>query len=81
LDRALEMRCPIRRLNAIALYLMNEVIGFEPFASRFAGGDVASLLDRVVTQGTGSLVLHLLGLAFAVTLAGFFYRHKILLRV
>jgi hypothetical protein len=63
------------------LYLLNEVLGFEPFATRFAGGDFARLLDRAVTQGTGSFVLHLLGLVFAVTLAGFLYSGKIFLRV
>jgi len=67
--------------NAITLYLVNEVVGFEPFASRFVGGDFASLFDRLVTQGTGSFVTHVLGLVFAVALAGFLYRRKILLRV
>ncbi len=67
--------------NAITLYFINEVLGFEPFAMRFVGGDFAALLDRVVTPGTGSLIARALGLAFAVALAGFFYRRKIFLRV
>ena len=67
--------------NAITLYFLNDVLGFEPFAARFVGGDFASLLDRTVTQGTGGFLMHVLGLVFAVMLAGFLYRRKIFLRV
>ncbi len=67
--------------NAITLYFLNDVLGFEPFAARFTGGDFASLLDRAVTPGTGGFVTHVLGLVFAVLLAGFLYRRKIFLRV
>ena len=56
-------------------------LGFEAFAKRFVGGDFAVLLDRVVTPGTGSFTARALGLAFAIALAGFFYRRKIFLRV
>jgi hypothetical protein len=54
---------------------------FERFARRFVGGDVAHLLDAVVTPGTGRFLTHVLGVTFAVVLAGFFYRRKIFLRV
>jgi predicted acyltransferase len=67
--------------NAIMLYFLNNVFGFEPFARRFVGGDVTALLDRLVTPGTGRFAAHLLGLVFAVALAGYFYRRKIFLRV
>src|SRR5262249_3443148 len=67
--------------NAIALYFINGVAGFEPFALRFVGGDVKVWLDQTVTPGTGIFVAHLLGLVFAVALAGFLYRRKIFLRV
>jgi predicted acyltransferase len=67
--------------NAITLYFLNNVFGFEPFALRFVGGDVGRWLDHVVTPGTGLFVAHVLGLVFAVALAGFFYRRKIFLRV
>jgi predicted acyltransferase len=67
--------------NAITLYFINDVLGFEPFAMRFVGGDFAALLDRVVTPGTGSFIARALGLVFAIALAGFFYRRKIFLRV
>ena len=67
--------------NAITLYFLNDIVGFEPFALRFVGGDFRALVDRLTTEGTGSFLAHLLGLSFAVALAGFFYRRKIFLRV
>jgi predicted acyltransferase len=67
--------------NAIALYFINGVAGFEPFALRFVGGDVKVWLDQTVTPGTGVFAAHLLGLVFAVALAGFLYQRKIFLRV
>jgi predicted acyltransferase len=67
--------------NAITLYFINNVMGFEPFAQRFVGGEFADLLDQAVTPGTGRFVAHGLGLAFAIALAGFLYRRKIFLRV
>ncbi|HEY5128141.1 MAG TPA: hypothetical protein VIJ35_12770 [Bradyrhizobium sp.] len=67
--------------NAITLYFINSVLAFEPFALRFVGGDFGALLDRFVTPGTGRFLAHVLGLALAIALAGFFYRRKIFLRV
>ena len=67
--------------NAITLYFINGVAGFEPFALRFVGGDLSAWLDRTVTPGTGLFAAHVLGLVFAITLAGFLYRRKIFLRV
>jgi predicted acyltransferase len=67
--------------NAITLYFINGVVGFEPFALRFVGGEVSAWLDRAVTPGTGLFAAHLVGLILAVALAGFLYRRKIFLRV
>jgi len=67
--------------NAITLYFLNNIVGFEPFALRFVGGDFSALVDRLTTSGTGSFVAHLLGLSFAILLARFFYQRKIFLRV
>lgn len=67
--------------NAITLYFLNSVSGFQPFARRFVGGDLGELLDRLTTPGAANFVTHLLGLAIAIALAGYFYRHKIFLRV
>ncbi len=67
--------------NAIVLYLINSIIGFEPLAMRIVGGDVANFFDRVVTPGTGFLVGNLLGLVFVVAFARFLYVRQIFLRV
>jgi predicted acyltransferase len=67
--------------NALLLYLINGIAGFEPFALRLVGGDVSAWFDRSVTPGTGLFVAHLLGLTLAVALAGYLYRRKIFVRV
>lgn len=67
--------------NAITLYFINGISGFEPFALRIVGGDVSAWLDRAVTPGTGLFIAHILGLTLAIALAGFLYRRKIFLRV
>ena len=68
-------------VNAVMLYFLNNLFGFEPFALRFVGGDLSALIDHFTTRGTGLFLAHLLGLTFAIALAGFFYRRKIFLRV
>jgi predicted acyltransferase len=68
-------------VNAITLYFVNGVVGFQPFARRFVGGDVAAWLNQTFTPGTGLFVTHVVGLVFAVALAGFLYRRKIFIRV
>ncbi len=67
--------------NAITLYFINSIVGFEPFALRFVGGDMSALLDRAVTPGTGLFAAHVVGLILAIALAGYLYRRKIFLRV
>jgi predicted acyltransferase len=81
--------------NAITLYFINNVTTdqfalryagssvstFELIATRFVGGDFAALLDRVVTPNTGTFVVRVLGLVFAILLARFLYRREIFLRV
>lgn len=67
--------------NTVTLYFLNNIFGFEPFALRFVGGDFSVLVDRLTTPGTGLLLAHLVGIGFAVALAGFLYRRKIFLRV
>lgn len=67
--------------NAIMLYFLNGIASFESFALRFVGGDLSRYLDAVATPGTGHFVARVLGLTFAVALAGFCYRRRIFLRV
>ena len=67
--------------NAIALYMINNVVGLDKLAARFVDGDFGKFLDSAVTQGTGNFVLNALAVTFAFTLAGFLYRRKIFIRV
>jgi hypothetical protein len=67
--------------NAITLYMANNLINFAEVSQTLVGGDLAELLDRTVTPGTGNLAVNALGLAFAAALAGFMYRRKIFVRV
>jgi predicted acyltransferase len=67
--------------NAIALYFINGVVGFAPFAARLMGGEVARWISSVTTPGTGAFLLHVVGLVLAVALARFLYHRKIFLRV
>ncbi|HET9903856.1 MAG TPA: hypothetical protein VFQ27_09180 [Xanthobacteraceae bacterium] len=67
--------------NAITLYLLNGIAGFERLATRFMGGDIAGFLDRTIAPSTGRFVSHALGVVLAVLLARFLYRRKIFLRV
>jgi predicted acyltransferase len=67
--------------NAIMLYFLNNIVGFEPFALRFVGGDFSALIDHFTTPATGRFLAHVVGLSFAIALAGYFYRRKIFLRV
>ncbi len=67
--------------NAILLYFINGLVGFEPLARRLVGGDFATMLDRATTPGAGALATHLVGLALVIALAGFLYKRKIFLRV
>jgi predicted acyltransferase len=69
--------------NAIALYMINNFVGFQGLAARLVGGEVANFLNAStqLTYGAGSLALVTVGLALATVLAGFLYRRKIFLRV
>lgn len=67
--------------NAITLYLLNTLIGFDRLARRLVGGDVGSFFDRNLANGAGDFLAAAVGLALAVALAGLLYRRKIFLRV
>jgi predicted acyltransferase len=67
--------------NALALYFMNGIWGFEPFAKRITGGDISAFYDRLVVPGTGRLVTHLVALTIAILLARYLYRRRIFIRV
>jgi predicted acyltransferase len=67
--------------NAITLYFINSIVGFEPLALRVVGGDVSDFFDDLMTPGTGTFIANLAALALVVLLARFLYQRQIFLRV
>ena len=67
--------------NALALYFMNGIWGFEPFAKRISGGDISAFFDRMIAPGAGRFVTHVVALTVAVLLARYLYRRRIFIRV
>lgn len=67
--------------NAILLYFLNGILGFDTAADRLVGGDFARWLDQIVTPGAGRLAIYLVSLALVVVLSRFLYQRKIFLRV
>ena len=67
--------------NAILLYMINNLVGFQGLAGRLVGGDVARSLDAQLTKGAGSFVIVTVGVVLAIALARFLYRRRIFLRV
>ncbi len=45
--------------NAITLYLLNALMGFDEPARRIAGGDFGVMLDKVFARGVGELLVNL----------------------
>jgi len=67
--------------NAILLYFINGLLGFEPVATRVIGDDVQDFFDNLVADGTGLFVANLAGLMMVVALARYLYKRDIFLRV
>ena len=67
--------------NAITLYLLNALMGFDEPARRIAGGDFGVMLDKVFVRGVGELLVNLIALGLVIALAGFLYRRKIFMRI
>ena len=67
--------------NALTIYIVSPIIGFQTLATRLVGGDVKNFLDAQVAQGCGELVIALVGLALAVLLVQFLYKRQIFIRV
>ena len=67
--------------NAITLYLLNALMGFDEPARRIAGGDFGVMLDKAFARGVGELLVNLIALGLVIALAGFLYRRKIFMRI
>ena len=68
-------------MNAITVYLADNLIGFRKVASRFLGGDVKVFFDGRVGEGFGDLMLSFGEIGVGVALVWFLYRRKIFLRL
>ena len=67
--------------NAIALYMINNLVNFYGLARKLVGVHVTAFLDAQLTKGAGSFLVVVVGLTLAVALARYLYRRKIFLRV
>lgn len=67
--------------NAITLYLLNALMGFDVPARRIIGGEFGDIVDSALMPGIGALLVNVVALGLVVALAGFMYRHKIFVRV
>jgi predicted acyltransferase len=67
--------------NAIALYMLNNLMEFYKVAERLTGGDLAQAVDQTFGDGAGWLLTSLTGLALVILTARFLYRRKVFIRV
>jgi len=67
--------------NAIALYMINNMVGFQGVAFKLVGGDIYNFLDANVTRGAGSLVNVAVAVTLAIVLARYLYQRQIFVRV
>ena len=68
-------------MNPITIYLLDNVVNFERFAGRFAGGDIKRFFDAAVTKGFGDLVVQITGLGICLLIARFLYQRKVFIRL
>jgi predicted acyltransferase len=67
--------------NAITLYMISGLVGFDQLAHRLVGGDFGAFVDRVAVPGASAFLTHAVGLALAIWLAGFLYRKRVFVRL
>ena len=68
-------------MNAITVYLADNLLSFRRVASRFLGGDVKVFFDTQVGEGFGDLMLSFGEIGVGMALVWFLYRRKIFLRL
>ncbi len=66
--------------NALTIYLVSRFVDFEDLSRRLFGGPIENGLNALL-PGLGALAQCLLGIALAVALCRFLYRHKVFLRL
>ena len=68
-------------MNAITVYLADNVIGFRRVASRLLGTDVRAFFDAHIMTGFGDLMLSLGEIGIGLWLVWFLYQRRIFLRL
>jgi predicted acyltransferase len=69
-------------MNSITIYIASNLLGgFRRIGARLAGGDVKQFFDTHIAQGTGDLVIAVVGLGLAFWFVQFLYRRQIFLRL
>ena len=69
-------------MNSITIYIVsNSLGGWQRLAQRLVGGDIRGFFERRVGQGTGDLLIAVVGLTLAIFFVRFLYQRKIFLRV
>lgn len=67
-------------LNSLAVYVLAQLMDFQQLASRFLGGNIQALVDRVVFAGAGSIAVALLVPVICVLIASILFRRRLYLR-
>ena len=68
-------------MNAITVYLADNLLGFRRIASRLFGTDVKAFFDAHVTNGFGDLVISFGEIGIGLWLVWFLYQRRIFLRL
>jgi predicted acyltransferase len=67
--------------NALAIYLISNVVDFDTLSKRFAGAGVESWFDTSLGAHSGAVVLALVGLTLCFLICRFLYNRQIFLRL
>ena len=68
-------------MNAIVLYMAENLIRVHDIANRFVGGPVAALLDAQLAVGAGQVITLCAQIGLIVLCAWFLYRKQLFLRL
>ena len=67
--------------NAIALYMINNLVGFQGLASKLVGGDIYRYFNDTFGAGAGGLLNITVAVTLAIALARYLYERRIFVRL
>jgi predicted acyltransferase len=67
--------------NALTIYMVTHIFGFDKLAKRLAGGDFKHFMDVMIAKGMGDMVLAIVEMALVFLFCRFLYNRKIFIRV